>query len=85
MATTMPGQYSFTIRQPLGVIPGIAPFNAPFLLAMKKVVLALAAGNGFVLKPSEFTPVTGLNIAAAFDQARLPKGLLSVIPGPARK
>ena len=46
MATTMPGQFGFTIRQPLGVIAGIAPFNAPFLLAMKKVVLALAAGNG---------------------------------------
>ena len=83
MATTMPGQFGFTIRQPLGVIAGIAPFNAPFLLAMKKVVLALAAGNGFVLKPSELTPVTGLKIAEVFDEAGLPKGLLSVIPGPA--
>jgi len=83
MAATMPGQFGFTIRQPLGVIAGIAPFNAPFLLAMKKVVLALAAGNGFVLKPSELTPVTGLKIAEVFDQAGLPKGLLSVIPGPA--
>jgi vanillin dehydrogenase len=83
MATTMPGQFGFTIRQPLGVIAGIAPFNAPFLLAMKKVVLALAAGNGFVLKPSELTPVTGLKIAEVFDQAGLPKGLLSVVPGPA--
>src|SRR5271156_1255449 len=83
MATTMPGQFGFTIRQPLGVIAGIAPFNAPFLLAMKKVVLALAAGNGFVLKPSELTPVTGLKIAEVFDEAGLPAGLLSVIPGPA--
>ena len=78
-----PGQFGFTIRQPLGVIAGIAPFNAPFLLAMKKVVLALAAGNGFVLKPSELTPVTGLKIAEVFAEAGLPKGLLSVIPGPA--
>jgi vanillin dehydrogenase len=83
MATTQPGQFGFTIRQPLGVIAGIAPFNAPFLLAMKKVVLALAAGNGFVLKPSELTPVTGLKIAEVFDEAGLPPGLLSVIPGPA--
>jgi vanillin dehydrogenase len=81
MATTMPGQFGFTIRQPLGVIAGIAPFNAPFLLAMKKVVMALAAG--FVLKPSELTPVTGLKIAEVFEAAGLPKGLLSVIPGPA--
>jgi aldehyde dehydrogenase (NAD+) len=50
---------------------------------MKKVVLALAAGNGFVLKPSELTPVAGLKIAEVFDQAELPKGLLSVVPGPA--
>jgi acyl-CoA reductase-like NAD-dependent aldehyde dehydrogenase len=52
MPLTSPGQFSFTIRLPLGVIAGIAPFNAPFLLAMKKVVMALAAGNGFILKPS---------------------------------
>jgi acyl-CoA reductase-like NAD-dependent aldehyde dehydrogenase len=83
MPTTMPGQFGFTIRQPLGVIAGIAPFNAPFLLAMKKVVMALAAGNGFVLKPSELTPVTGLKIAELFEAAGLPAGLLSVIPGPA--
>lgn len=83
MPLTSPGQFSFTVRQPLGVIAGIAPFNAPFLLAMKKVVLALAAGNGFVLKPSELTPVTGLKIAELFDEAGLPPGLLSVIPGPA--
>ena len=43
MPLTAPGQFGFTIRQPLGVIAGIAPFNAPFLLAMKKIVLALAA------------------------------------------
>jgi hypothetical protein len=57
MPLTAPGQFGFTVRQPLGVIAGIAPFNAPFLLAMKKVVLALAAGNGFILKPSELPPV----------------------------
>jgi vanillin dehydrogenase len=83
MPTTLPGQFGFTVRRPLGVIAGIAPFNAPFLLAMKKVVMALAAGNGFVLKPSELTPVTGLKIAEVFDEAGLPPGLLSVIPGPA--
>ncbi len=81
MPLTAPGQFGFTVRQPLGVIAGIAPFNAPFLLAMKKVVMALAAGNGFILKPSELTPVTGLKIAEVFDEAGLPPGLLSVVPG----
>jgi acyl-CoA reductase-like NAD-dependent aldehyde dehydrogenase len=78
------GQIGMTIRQPLGVIAGIAPFNAPFLLAMKKVVLALAAGNCFVLKPSEETPVTGLKIAEVFHEAKLPPGVLNVVPGPAK-
>src|ERR1700755_3606236 len=78
-----PGQVGMTIRQPLGVIAGIAPFNAPFLLAMKKVALALAAGNTFVLKPSEETPVTGLKIAEIFHEAKLPAGVLNVVPGPA--
>src|SRR5882724_1767289 len=78
------GQIGMTIRQPLGVIAGIAPFNAPFLLAMKKVVLALAAGNCFVLKPSEETPVTGLKIAEVFHEAKLPPGVLNVVPGSAK-
>jgi aldehyde dehydrogenase (NAD+) len=80
-----PGQIGMTVRQPLGVIAGIAPFNAPFLLAMKKVVLALAAGNCFVLKPSEETPVTGIKIAEVFHEAKLPPGVLNVVPGPAKE
>jgi acyl-CoA reductase-like NAD-dependent aldehyde dehydrogenase len=83
MPMSQPGQLSMTVRRPLGVIAGIAPFNAPFLLAMKKVALALAAGNTFVLKPSEETPVTGLKIAEIFEAAKLPPGVLNVIPGPA--
>jgi aldehyde dehydrogenase (NAD+) len=77
------GQVGMTIRQPLGVIAGIAPFNSPFLLAMKKVAFALAAGNTFVLKPSELTPLSGLKIAEVFHAAGLPPGVLNVIPGPA--
>lgn len=80
---SMQGQIGMTLRRPLGVIAGIAPFNAPFWLAMKKVVLALAAGNTFVLKPSEETPVTGLKIAELFERGGLPAGVLNVIPGPA--
>ena len=82
---SMTGQIGMTVRQPLGVIGGIAPFNAPFLLAMKKVALALAAGNCFVLKPSDETPVSGLKIAELFEAAGLPPGVLNVVPGPARE
>jgi aldehyde dehydrogenase (NAD+) len=78
-----PGQVGMTIRQPLGVIGGIAPFNSPFLLSMKKVAFALAAGNTFVLKPSELTPLSGLKIAEVFHAAGLPAGVLNVVPGPA--
>jgi acyl-CoA reductase-like NAD-dependent aldehyde dehydrogenase len=75
-----PGVFSMSVRRPLGVIAGIAPFNFPFLLATKKVALALAAGNTFVLKPATYTPVTALKIAEIFEAAGLPKGVLNVVP-----
>ncbi len=75
-----PGVFSMTVRRPLGVIAGIAPFNFPFVLAMNKVCLALAAGNTFVLKPASPTPVIGLKIAELFEAAGLPHGVLNVIP-----
>lgn len=80
MPSDAPGVFSMTVRRPLGVIAGISPFNFPFLLAMKKVCLALAAGNTFVLKPASPTPVIGLKIAELFEAAGLPKGVLNVIP-----
>ena len=80
---SQPGQLSMTVRQPLGVVGGIAPFNSPFLLTMKKVAFALAAGNTFVLKPSEMTPLSGLVMAECFEQAGLPPGVFNVVPGPA--
>lgn len=81
MPKTMPGQLSMSVRRPLGVIAGIAPFNSPFLLSMKKIAFALAAGNTFVLKPSEETPISGLLIADIFQEAGLPPGVLNVVPG----
>jgi vanillin dehydrogenase len=78
-----PGQMGMTIRQPLGVIAGIAPFNSPFLLSIKKIAFALAAGNTFILKPSDLAPLSGLKLAEVFHAAGLPAGVLNVIPGPA--
>ncbi|MFC7054347.1 aldehyde dehydrogenase family protein [Hansschlegelia quercus] len=81
MPVTQPGQISMSVRRPLGVVAGIAPFNSPFLLSMKKIAFALAAGNTFVLKPSEETPISGALIADIFEEAGLPAGVLNVIPG----
>ena len=77
----VPGMMSIAIRRPLGVVAGIAPFNFPLILATKKVCLALAAGNTFVLKPSEETSLVGLKIAELFQKAGLPSGVLNVVPG----
>ena len=77
----VPGLMSFAIRRPLGVIGGIAPFNFPLILSTKKICMALAAGNTFVLKPSEEVSLLGLKIAEVFTEAGLPAGVLNVVPG----
>ncbi|TAN79152.1 MAG: aldehyde dehydrogenase family protein, partial [Magnetospirillum sp.] len=74
MPADSPGLFSMSVRRPLGVIAGIAPYNFPFLLAFKKVAMALAAGNAFVLKPAGYTPISGLMIAEVMEAAGLPKG-----------
>ena len=76
-----PGEISMIRRLPFGVVAGIAPFNFPLLLALKKVVYALAAGNTFVLKPASATPVSGVMIAKALDAAGLPAGVFNLVPG----
>lgn len=75
-----PGMISFSIRQPLGVVAAISPFNFPLILAMKKVAFAVAAGNTMVLKPSPHTPVICFKLADLFKQAGLPAGVLNVTP-----
>lgn len=77
----VPGLMSFAVRRPLGVIGGISPFNFPLILSTKKICMALASGNTFVLKPSEEVSMLGLKIAAVFGEAGLPPGVLNVVPG----
>lgn len=67
--------------EPLGVIAAITPWNSPIASEMQKIAPALAAGNAVVLKPAEATPLLALKLAEIFEQAGLPKGLLSVLPG----
>jgi glyceraldehyde-3-phosphate dehydrogenase (NADP+) len=71
----------FTLRQPVGVVVAITPFNYPALLVMHKLAPALAAGNSVVLKPARATPLTALAMAACFVDAGLPEGVLSVLTG----
>ncbi|MBQ3104798.1 MAG: aldehyde dehydrogenase family protein [Lachnospiraceae bacterium] len=77
---TKPGQMSMVVRHPLGVILGIAPFNYPLILSVKKLTYAIAAGNSFLLKPSPYTPVTCLLLGEVLSQAGLPAGVLNVLP-----
>lgn len=69
------------VFRPLGVVGVISPWNYPFIIPAGEVGQALAAGNGVVLKPSEFTPLSGDLIASVFSEAGLPDGLLRVIHG----
>ena len=71
----------FTVRQPVGVVVAITPFNYPALLVLHKLAPALAAGNAVVLKPARTTPLTALALAACFVDAGLPEGVLSVLTG----
>lgn len=73
-------QINFTIKEPLGVVAAIVPFNYPLLLLMWKIAPALAAGNTVVIKPSELTPLSTLRLAETCF-GHFPKGVLNVVTG----
>ncbi|WP_285727719.1 CoA-acylating methylmalonate-semialdehyde dehydrogenase [Psychromicrobium xiongbiense] len=70
-----------SLRQPLGVVAGITPFNFPAMIPLWKAGPALAAGNAFILKPSERDPSVPLRLAELFTEAGLPDGVFSVVNG----
>ncbi len=72
---------SHTWRVPVGVVAGICPFNFPAMIPLWMFPIAIAAGNTFVLKPSERTPLTGLRLAELMLEAGLPPGVLNVVHG----
>ena len=74
--------FTFTLRQPIGVIGAIVPWNFPFLLSSWKIAPALAAGNTVVLKPASLTPLTALKFADLTREAGLPEGVFNVVTGP---
>lgn len=76
-----PGFFNFTQYEPLGVVAVITPWNSPLLLACWKIAPALAAGNTIVVKPSEFTSASMLELAKLVEQAGFPKGVFNVVTG----
>ncbi|MBK5220016.1 MAG: aldehyde dehydrogenase family protein [Thermoleophilia bacterium] len=79
------GKLGVMLRVPYGVVGAISPFNFPLNLVAHKLGPAIAAGNSIVLKPAGQTPISALKLAAILEQAGLPEGWLSVIPGPGSK
>ncbi len=75
------GGFDFTLRQPMGVVACIAPWNFPFPIACWKTAPALAAGNCVVLKPASLSPLTALALGELAHAVGLPPGVLQVLPG----
>jgi acyl-CoA reductase-like NAD-dependent aldehyde dehydrogenase len=78
------GGQAWTVREPLGVVGLITPWNFPLAIASWKMAPALAAGNTVVLKPAELTPLTALRFARLALDAGLPEGVVNVVAGPGR-
>src|SRR6202041_2825543 len=76
-----PGIDLYSMRQPLGVVAGITPFNFPAMIPMWKFAPAIACGNAFILKPSERDPSVPMRLAALMIEAGLPPGILNVVNG----
>ncbi len=79
------GKLGVMLRVPYGVVGAISPFNFPLNLVAHKLGPAIAAGNAIVLKPAGQTPISALKLAAILEEAGLPEGWLSVVPGPGSK
>jgi len=73
--------FNYTIRQPIGVVGCISPWNLPLYLFTWKIAPAIAAGNCVIAKPSEVTPVTAFLLSQICDEAGLPKGVLNILHG----
>ena len=77
----VPGYLSYTVREPLGVIAVIVPWNGPLGSFCSRVAPALACGNAAVVKPSEWSPQSALLLASLLSEAGAPDGLVTVVPG----
>ena len=75
------GFFNYLLREPVGVVGQIVPWNFPLMFTSWKMAPALAAGNSVVMKPSEITPLTSLRIAEIMAEVGIPDGVVNVIPG----
>ena len=81
LSQTPSRSFTFTLREPIGVVGAITPWNAPFLMAVNKIGPALAAGCTVVLKPAELAPLSALRLAQLIEEIELPPGVVNVVTG----
>jgi len=81
VAPTGPDALGLIVREPIGVVGAVVPWNFPLLMATWKVAPALAAGNSVVVKPSRLTSLSAIRLAELASEAGLPDGVLNVVPG----
>jgi len=77
----LPANFAYTIKQPLGVVACVTPWNFPVAIPVWKIAPALVAGNTVVFKPATLTPATGIRIVELFAEAGIPPGVLNLIIG----
>jgi acyl-CoA reductase-like NAD-dependent aldehyde dehydrogenase len=78
---SIPNMFAYTLREPLGVVGQIIPWNFPLQMAAWKLAPALACGNTVVLKPAEQTPLTALRLGELICEAGFPPGVVNIVPG----
>jgi aldehyde dehydrogenase (NAD+) len=81
LATSVPGVHAFTVREPIGVVAAINPWNSPLAQLLAKLGPAIAAGCTVVAKPSEVTPISTLILARLIQEAGFPDGVVNVVTG----
>jgi len=79
-----PGFLNYVLREPLGVVGTIVPWNFPLMFCSWKMGPALAAGNTVVMKPAELTPLSALRVAELMAEVGIPDGVVNIVPGPGR-
>jgi len=77
----MAATHSYTVREPVGVIGAIVPWNTPLMIAAWKLAPALAAGNTLVVKPAEDAPLSILHLGTLIEEAGFPAGVVNIVPG----
>ncbi len=77
----LPANFAYTIKQPVGVVACITPWNFPIAIPVWKIAPALVAGNSVVFKPATLTPATAVRLVEIFEEAGIPKGVLNLIIG----